>query len=86
MKIVIKENGVEKTLKEGCFEETKTYLLNQLDNLIDWMNEEGNNFDNFGEMKNEIKRNIIEAGNIDEINEALNELNNEISWYGIFII
>ena len=86
MKLAIKENGKEKIIKEGGFDEIKIYLLNDLDNLIDWMNEEGNNFDNFDEMKNEIKRNIIEAGNIEEINEALDEFNNEMSWYGIFII
>ena len=86
MKLVIKENGKEKIIKEGGFDEIKTYLLNELDNLIDWMEEEGNVWNDFNQTKNEIKRNVVEATNLDEINEALNELNNEISWWSIYII
>ena len=86
MKVIIKENGVERTLKEGSFEETKTYLLNQLDNLIDWAEEEGNAWNDFNEMKNQMKNEIIEADNLEKINEALDEFNNEMSWYGIYII
>lgn len=86
MKLAIKENGEEKIIKEGGFEETKTYLLNELDALIDWADEEGNIWNDFNRMKNEIKRNVVEATNPEEINEVLDELNNEISWWSIFII
>ena len=85
MKAILKENGEEKILKEGGFEEIKIYLLNELDNLTDWADEEGNIWNDFNQMKNDIKRGVVEALNKDEINEALNELNNEISWWGIFI-
>ena len=86
MKVIIKENGEVRNLKEGNFKETKTYLLNELDNLIDWAEEEGNIWNDFNQMKNEIIRGVNEALNKEEINEALTEFNNEMSWYGIFII
>ena len=85
MELVIKENGEERVIKEGGFEETKTYLLNELDSLIDWADEEGNIWNDFNQMRNEIKRALNEALNKEEINEALTEFNNELSWYGIFI-
>ena len=86
MRLLIKENGEERDLKEGNFKEIKRYLLNQLNCLTDWMEEEGNEWSNFKETRNEIKRNVVEATNSYEINKALNELNNKISWWGIYII
>ena len=85
MKVIIKENGEERVIKEGNFKETKTYLLNELDNLIDWADEEGNIWNDFNQIKNDIKRGVVEALNKEEINEAFTEFNNELSWYGIFI-
>ena len=37
-------------------------------------------------MENQMKNEIIEADNLEKINEALDEFNNEMSWYGIYII
>ena len=86
MKVIIKENGEVRNLKEGNFKEMKTYLLNELDNLIDWAVEEGNIWNDFNKMKNEIIRGVNEATNPEETNKALDEFNNEMSWYGIYII
>ena len=51
MKAILKENGNETVLKEGTLEELKGYLKNELENLLEWANE---------------------------------EINTELSWWGIF--
>ena len=85
MKLVIKENGKEKIIKEGGFDEIKIYLLNDLDALIDWAKEEGNIWNDFNGMKNEIIRGVNEATKPEETNEALDEFNKEISWWSLYI-
>ena len=55
MKVLVKENSEERVLKEGTFDEVKGYLNSELDNLLDWLDETENNWDDFAEMKNNIK-------------------------------
>lgn len=86
MKAILKDNGVVKLLKKGNLEELKKYLVSELDSLLDWLDDEENNWNDFETLKKEIKENIENSENAEEINEALNELNNEVSWWGIFII
>lgn len=85
MKAIAKENGNESILKEGTLEEVKAYLLNDLDNLVDWLNEDGNEWGDFKEMKNEIKNEIKAAETGEEIEQAFEEINTQMSWWGIFV-
>ena len=52
MKATVKENGNGSILKEGTLKEMKAYLLNNLDNLVDWLNDDENEWGDFEEMKN----------------------------------
>ena len=85
MKAILKENGeVNLLLKEGNLEEVKKYLVSELDNLLDWLDETGNNWDNFTELKNNIKEEIENAEDIEELEQAFVEVNNEMGWWGIY--
>ena len=84
MKAILKENGNEKVLKDGDLEEVKKYLINNLGGLLDWLDETENNWDNFAEMKNEIKENIENAENIENLETAFDRINSEMSWWGVY--
>lgn len=84
MKALIKENGEERVLKEGTLEEIKSYLTNNLDNLLDWLEEEGNQWEDFTGLKNDIKENIKKAENMENLESAFEEINEEMSWWGVY--
>lgn len=84
MKALIKENGEERVLKEGTLEEIKSYLTNNLDNLLDWLEEEGNQWEDFTGLKNDIKENIKKAEDMEDLESAFEEINEEISWWGVY--
>lgn len=84
MKALIKENGEERVLKEGTLEEIKSYLTNNLDNLLDWLEEEGNQWEDFTGLKNDIKERIENADSIEDLESAFNGINEEMSWWGIY--
>ena len=84
MKAIIKENGNETILKEGTFDEVREYLASELDNLLDWLEEEGNQWENFTELKNEIKEQIENADSVEDLEKAFEEINSEMSWWGVY--
>ena len=84
MKATIKENGNETILKEGTFDEVREYLASELDNLLDWLEEEGNQWENFTELKNEIKEQIENADSVEDLEKAFEEINSEMSWWGVY--
>ena len=84
MKAIIKENGEVKVLKEGNLEEVREYLVNELENLLDWLEEEGNQWEDFTELKNNIKEEIENAENIEDLETAFDRINSEMSWWGIY--
>ena len=84
MKATIRENGNETVLKEGTVDEIREYLINELDNLMDWANEEENNWDNFTELKNNIKEEIENADSVEDLEQAFAEINEEMSWWGVY--
>ena len=85
MRAILKENGeVSVLLKEGNLEEVKKYLVNELDSLLDWLDETENNWNDFTELKKEIKENIENADSVEDLEQAFEEINNEISWWGIY--
>lgn len=84
MKALIKENGEERVLKEGMLEEIKSYLTNNLDNLLDWLEEEGNQWDDFKALKNNIKEEIENADSIEDLEQTFDEINSEMSWWGVY--
>lgn len=84
MKAIIKENGEERVIKEGTLEELKTYLTDNLGDLLDWLDEEGNQWDNFTEMKNQINQDINNADSVEDLEQAFNEINSEMSWWGVY--
>ena len=85
MKAILKENGeVNLLLKEGNLEEVKKYLVSELDSLLDWLDETENNWNDFETLKKEIKEEIENAEDIEELEQAFKEINNEISWWGIY--
>ena len=84
MKALIKENGEERALKEGTLEEIKSYLTNNLDNLLDWLEEEGNQWEDFIGLKNDIKERIENADSIEDLESAFNGINEEMSWWGVY--
>ena len=87
MKAILKENGeVNLLLKEGNLEEVKKYLVSELDSLIDWLDETENNWNDFETLKKEIKENIERAEDMEELEQAFKEINNEMGWWGIYII
>lgn len=84
MKAIIKENGEERVIKEGNLAELKTYLTDNLGDLLDWLDETENNWDNFTEMKNQIKENVEKAENMEDLETAFEGINNEMSWWGVY--
>ena len=85
MKAILKENGeVNLLLKEGNLEEVKKYLVSELDSLIDWLDETENNWNDFETLKKEIKENIERAEDMEELEQAFKEINNEMGWWGIY--
>ena len=84
MKAILKENGEVKILKEGNLEEVKKYLVNELDSLLDWLDETENNWNDFETIKKEIKEEIENAEDIEELEQAFEEVNNEMGWWGIY--
>ena len=84
MKVIVKENGNETALKEGTLEELKTYLTDNLGDLLDWLDEEGNQWEDFTGLKNDIKERIENADSIEDLESAFNGINEEISWWGVY--
>lgn len=84
MKAIIKENGEERVIKEGTLEELKTYLTDNLGDLLDWLDEEGNQWDNFTEMKNQINQDINNADSVEDLEKTFEEINSEMSWWGVY--
>ena len=83
--MILKENGNETILKEGTLEEIKSYLTNNLGDLLDWLDETENNWDNFTELKNSIKENVENADSVEDLEKAFEEINTQMSWWGIFV-
>ena len=85
MRAILKENGeVCLLLKEGNLEEVKKYLISNLDSLIDWLDETENDWNDFETLKKEMKQKIENAEDIEGLEQAFEEVNNEISWWGIY--
>ena len=84
MKAIVKENGEERILKEGTLEELKTYLTDNLGDLLDWLDEEGNQWGNFTEMKNQINQDINNADSVEDLEQAFDGINEEMSWWGVY--
>ena len=84
MKALVKENSEERVLKEGSLEEIKSYLTNNLGDLVDWLEEEGNQWGNFTEMKNQIKQDISNADSLKDLEKSFAEINSEMSWWGVY--
>ena len=84
MKALVKENGEERVLKEGSLEEIKSYLTNNLGDLVDWLEEEGNQWGNFTEMKKKIKQDISNADSLKDLEKSFAEINSEMSWWGVY--
>ena len=85
MKAILKENGEVKVLREGNLAELKTYLTDNLGGLLDWLDETENNWENFAELKNSIKENVENADSVKDLEKAFEEINSEMSWWGIFV-
>ena len=85
MKAILKENGeVNVLLKEGNLEEVKKYLVSELDSLLDWLDETENGWNDFAELKNNIKEEIEKADSVEDLEQAFEEVNNEVGWWGIY--
>ena len=85
MKAILKENGeVNLLLKEGNLEEVKKYLVSELDSLLDWLDETENGWNDFETLKKEIRENLESAEDIEELEQAFEEVNNEMGWWGIY--
>ena len=84
MKAIIKENGEERVIKEGNLAEIKEHLINELDNLLDWLDEEGNQWEDFTGLKNNIKEKIENADSIEDLEQTFDEINSEMSWWGVY--
>lgn len=84
MKVLIKENGEERVIKEGNLAEIKEHIINELDNLLDWLDETENNWDNFVELKNNIKEEIENADSVEDLEQAFDKINAEMSWWGVY--
>jgi hypothetical protein len=84
MKVLIKENGEERVIKEGNLAEIKEHIINELDNLLDWLDETENNWDNFAELKNNIKEEIENADSVEDLEQAFDKINAEMSWWGVY--
>ena len=84
MKVLVKENGEERILKEGNLEEVKKYLVSELDSLLNWLDEDGNQWDDFKALKSNIKENIEKAEDMEDLESAFEGINNEMSWWGVY--
>lgn len=84
MKAIIKENGEERVIKEGNLAEIKEHIINELDNLLDWLDETENNWDNFAELKSNIKENVENADSVEDLEQAFDEINSEMGWWGVY--
>ena len=84
MKAIIKENGEERVIKEGTLEELKTYLTDNLGDLLDWLEEEGNQWEDFTGLKNDIKEEIENADSLEDLEKTFEEINSEMSWWGVY--
>ena len=85
VKAILKENGeVNLLLKEGNLEEVKKYLVSELDSLLDWLDETENGWNDFAELKNNIKEEIEKADSVEDLEQAFEEVNNEVGWWGIY--
>ena len=84
MKVLVKENGNETVLKEGTLEELKTYLTDNLGDLLDWLEEEGNQWEDFTGLKNDIKEEIENADSLEDLEKTFEEINSEMSWWGVY--
>ena len=85
MRAYIKEQGIEENLKKGTLGEVKEYLVSNLNQLLDWLDVEGNDWGNFEEMKAEIEQEIETAETAEEIEQAFEYINKEMSWWGVFV-
>lgn len=85
MRAYIKEQGIEENLKKGTLGEVKEYLISNLNQLLDWLDVEGNDWGNFEEMKAEIEQEIETAETAEEIEQAFEYVNKEMSWWGVFV-
>jgi hypothetical protein len=85
MRAYIQDNGIEKDLKKGTLGEVKEYLVSNLNQLLDWLDVEESNWGDFEEIKAEIREEIEEAKNAEEIEEAFEYINKEMSWWGVFV-
>lgn len=84
MRAIIRENGEERVIKEGNLAELKTYLTDNLGDLVDWLEEEGNQWDDFKALKSNIKEEIENAENIEDLETAFDRINSEMSWWGVY--
>ncbi len=84
MKVLVKENSEERVIKEGNLAELKIYLTDNLGDLLDWLDETENNWDDFAEMKNNIKEEIENADSVEDLEQAFEGINNEMSWWGVY--
>ena len=84
MKAIIKENGEERVIKEGNLVEIKTYLTDNLGDLLDWLDEEGNQWDDFKALKSNIKEDIKKADSLEDLEQAFDGINEEMSWWGVY--
>ena len=85
MRAYIKEQGIEENLKKGTLGEVKEYLISNLNQLLDWLDVEENDWGNFEEMKAEIEQEIKTSENAEEIEEAFEYVNKKMSWWGVFV-
>ena len=85
MRAYIKENGIEENLKEGTLAEVKEYLLSNLDQLLDWLDVEESDWENFEEMKAEIEQEIKTSETAEEIEKTFEYVNTQMSWWGVFV-
>lgn len=79
MKVLVKDNGNETILKEGNLEEVREYLVNELENLLDWLDDAENNWNDFETLKKEIKENIENAEDVEDLEKTFEEINSEMS-------
>ena len=84
MKVIVKENGNAQLIAGGTLEEVKEYLASEIDDLLDWLDVPENNWEDFTGFKNGIKGKIINAENIEDLNQAFLGINSEMSYWGVF--
>lgn len=94
MRLYYYEDGTENELTKGNFEEIREFLVVNLDQLINFLdNSEDNNewdeengmWKDFEEFKEELREDIDTCKDVEEIRETLKYTNSLISWWGLFI-